>query len=129
MKQAKIKSPLFLLLIVSILIRGAVLFSNPDTFNDDPDAYYALATNWEEYGVFGTGSLPTAFRPPLYPALLKLLTPLQTREESFKNAGQDREIENSRSRSPFRTDGFKAFFYKNLALSPTASIILLHWIL
>lgn len=129
MKQAKIKSPLFLLLIVSILIRGAVLFSNPDTFNDDPDAYYALATNWEEYGVFGTGSLPTAFRPPLYPALLKLLTPLQTREESFKNSGQDREIENSRSRSPFRTDGFKAFFYKNLALSPTASIILLHWIL
>lgn len=129
MKQAKITSSLFILLIVSILIRGAVLFSNPNTFNDDPDAYYSLATNWEEYRVFGSGRLPTAFRPPLYPALLKLLTPLQTREESFKNSDQDREKENTKSRSPSGIDGFKSFFYKNLALSPTASIILLHWIL
>ena len=129
MKQAKTASSLFLLLLVSILIRGAVLFSNPSTFNDDPDAYYALATNWEEYGVFGTELVPTAFRPPLYPALLKFLAPLQTKEEFLKNPSPDSENENSSIPPSSRIDALKSFFYRNLALSPTASIILLHWIL
>ncbi len=129
MKQNKITSSLFLLLLVSLLIRGTVLFSNPKTFNDDPDAYAALATNLKEYGVFGLGHVPTAFRPPLYPALLKHLTPLQTKEERPGKSIQNRGKENTNSLSSSGFDNLKSFFYRNLALSPTASIILLHWIL
>ena len=39
----------------------------------DPDGYRRLAENLAAYGVLGNGQRPSAFRPPLYPILLRRL--------------------------------------------------------
>lgn len=64
-------SPFALLIVATLIIRGAVLFPALHSFNADPDDYRRLAENWAVYNVFGTETTPTAFRPPLYPWTLK----------------------------------------------------------
>lgn len=58
------------LLVLALLVRGGVLLAIDGAFGADPDGYRALAKNLVEYGVFGSGRRPTAYRPPLYPLLL-----------------------------------------------------------
>lgn len=61
-----------------------------DAFQDDPDAYRSLALSWESTGTFGLlhdGTVrPTAFRPPLYPALLTLLAQRDASNNPFLSA-------------------------------------------
>ncbi len=57
------------LLALALAARIAVAFS-PHAFQTDPDGYRAVAGNLLEYGVFGSGEVPTGYRPPLYPLLL-----------------------------------------------------------
>ncbi|MBR4751787.1 MAG: phospholipid carrier-dependent glycosyltransferase [Thermoguttaceae bacterium] len=104
-------SPFLLLLILTLLIRGGVLFISLSSFNDDPDGYARLAENWSSYGIFGTGDQATAFRPPLYPWTLKELAFLQTPTTRSANGKT------------------KGAIGSNLALSRNASIALLHWII
>ena len=75
---------LFWVLVLASLIRCVFLVATHDNLDQDPDAYRKLAGNVLETGVYGwktdTFSVgtnasadkvrPTAFRPPLYPALL-----------------------------------------------------------
>ena len=103
-------SPFLLLLLITLLIRGGALFVSLSSFNEDPDKYAQLADNWSSYGIFGTGTQATAFRPPLYPWTLKELTFLQT----------------PTTRSANRKVG--STIASNLTLSRNASIALLHWI-
>ena len=58
------------LLALALLVRGGVLVSMPESLTDDPDAYRHYAENLVEHGVFGHGSVPSAYRPPLYSLLL-----------------------------------------------------------
>jgi 4-amino-4-deoxy-L-arabinose transferase-like glycosyltransferase len=58
------------ILAFTLLVRGGVLLAFNGAFNADPDGYRALASNLLEYGVFGAGRRPSAYRPPLYPLLL-----------------------------------------------------------
>ncbi|MEM9588733.1 MAG: hypothetical protein AAGA03_15735, partial [Planctomycetota bacterium] len=64
--------------LLGLLIRATFLAINPDALAADPDAYRAIAQTLSESGVYGlTDAMgqtqPTAFRPPLYPAMLSLL--------------------------------------------------------
>ncbi len=70
-KFSRLKGPYVILFLTAFLVRfGAVNFmAGPP--NDDPDGYIALAENLRTYGVFGEEKTPTAYRPPLYPALLR----------------------------------------------------------
>ena len=58
-----------LLLVLALLIRGGVLLT-PHALQDDTDGYRRLAENVVTHGTLGTGQMPTAYRPPLYPLLL-----------------------------------------------------------
>lgn len=58
------------LLALALLMRGGVLLFAGGALRADPDGYRALAKNLIEFGVFGAGERPTAYRPPLYPLLL-----------------------------------------------------------
>lgn len=76
--KLKLNKPFFVLFLIAFFVRGAVVLVKMDSFDADPDQYRALAENLREYGVFGNGETPTAFRPPLYPAVLRcfyMLTP------------------------------------------------------
>ena len=59
--------------ICTLVIRGAFVAATADSLNADPDAYRSIAENLRQHGVYGSGSSPTAFRPPLYPVLLAAL--------------------------------------------------------
>ncbi|GAB6166682.1 glycosyltransferase family 39 protein [Thermostilla marina] len=61
-------------LALGIILRAALVFG-PGAFADDPDGYRLVATNLVTEGVFGYGTRPTAYRPPLYPLLLAVLRP------------------------------------------------------
>lgn len=108
----RILSPFSFLLIAAFFVRGGALFVSLDSFNDDPDAYSQLADNWAIYGVFGSQSQCTAFRPPLYPWTLKTLKLLQKTEQTTQN-----------------TKTISHWLLDNLTLSRNASIALWHWIL
>ena len=70
-KFSRLKKAHVVLLLAAFLIRfAAVDFANGPA-GDDPDGYAALAENLRAYGVFGEGKTPTAYRPPLYPVLLR----------------------------------------------------------
>ena len=63
------------LVLFAIALRGGMCYWNFDQFQQDPDAYRAIAQTLAETGVFGITDSegqgkPTAFRPPLYPYLL-----------------------------------------------------------
>ena len=69
---SEFKKPYVVLLLLAFFIRpGAAGILNRESLSSDPDGYVALAQNIRTYGVFGEGETPTAFRPPLYPALLR----------------------------------------------------------
>ncbi|MEO8496832.1 MAG: glycosyltransferase family 39 protein, partial [Planctomycetota bacterium] len=59
--------------ICALLIRMTVVVAMADSLKADPDAYRSIAENLRQNGVYGSGSSPTAFRPPLYPVLLAAL--------------------------------------------------------
>jgi hypothetical protein len=63
---------------VTLAVRGLAVWGSPDAFANDPDAYRAIAATLDQTGVFGLIDAEgqphaTAFRPPLYPALLSLV--------------------------------------------------------
>ena len=67
-----------LLMIGALLVRGAVCLRGVDQYSSDLDAYRAIAETLGVTGVFGLTAtsgetIPTAFRPPLYPYLLSWL--------------------------------------------------------
>ncbi|MBQ9873940.1 MAG: glycosyltransferase family 39 protein [Thermoguttaceae bacterium] len=104
-------SPLLVLLLLALFIRGGILFPSLSSFDEDPDDYARLADNWSSRGVFGKGDQATAFRPPLYPWTLKEIKFLQDRERGSKTGAPD------------------SSFLSKLALSRNASVALWHWIL
>lgn len=66
------------LLAMTVLVRVIVLVVFADNLQDDPDAYRALAAGIREDGIFGVKTddgptIPTAYRPPLYPIVLSCL--------------------------------------------------------
>ncbi|WP_149752530.1 ArnT family glycosyltransferase [Rubripirellula obstinata] len=65
--------------LVAVVFRGAVGWVFVDNFDADPDAYAAIANSIERTGVYGLTddqgiARPTAFRPPLYPWILAVLS-------------------------------------------------------
>jgi len=60
------------LLSVALLARVGVLWTKQANLATDPDAYVEIARNLHEGHGFARGIPPhlTAFRPPLYPAVL-----------------------------------------------------------
>lgn len=69
---------LVLLFVIAALIRGVVCFLALSSYESDPDAYRAIAETLAETGVFGLiapsgETVPSAFRPPLYPLVLSWL--------------------------------------------------------
>ncbi|MGI5831264.1 MAG: ArnT family glycosyltransferase [Thermoguttaceae bacterium] len=80
--SSRFKTPFFLLFVLAFVIRGTVVLVKMDSFDADPDNYRALAENLRNNAVFGDGETPTAYRPPLYPVILRAvytLTPETTR--------------------------------------------------
>lgn len=70
-----LRRPLLTVLLVAAIARAVALGIGWDSLSEDPDAYTAIAHTLAASGVFGTGgadgpAVPTAFRPPLYPAIL-----------------------------------------------------------
>ena len=66
---------LIALVVLALALRGGVCYWNSEQFQQDPDAYRAIAQTLSETGIYGiTDSQgqgkPTAFRPPLYPFIL-----------------------------------------------------------
>ena len=132
-KESSLSSPLLLLFLVALLVRGVALFISPSSFDADPDGYMALAENWYSYGVYGNRETPTAFRPPLYPAALKTLILCRVSSERPKvKSGKSNSQTEKRiiASSPNkRLNPVADFFDRNVALSRNASVALLHWIL
>ena len=67
-------------MLCGLVIRAVFLFVRADELAADPDDYRLLAESFRESGLFGwkdvsyaAGVRPTAFRPPLYPAILAAL--------------------------------------------------------
>ena len=102
---------LLILMMLAFLIRGGVLFFNLGSFSEDPDGYKALARTLRTDGVYGQGETPTAFRPPLYPALL------------WADSYLARDLSRPESFDPNASSRF------SLRLTENAAIALLHWIL
>ncbi|MBC8352602.1 MAG: glycosyltransferase family 39 protein [Planctomycetes bacterium] len=59
--------------LCALVIRVAFVVVMAESLDADPDAYRRIAENVRQHGVYGSGSSPTAFRPPLYPVLLAAL--------------------------------------------------------
>jgi len=59
--------PFVCLLALGLLVRVGILVLERNALSTDPDGYRALAENLVEHGTFGSQSVPTAYRPPLYP--------------------------------------------------------------
>ncbi len=107
--------------VIALFVRGGVLFFSLNSFDADPDAYRALAENIYSYGVFGEKEVATAFRPPLYPATLAALIPLQNSDDRSARVDSLRATSEMEKRRHTLID--------KLALSRNASIALWHWIL
>lgn len=58
------------LILLSVAARFALLRGNMWRLSEDVDDYLRLAENLVDYDTFGSGTYPSAFRPPLYPLLL-----------------------------------------------------------
>lgn len=63
------------LMVVTLLVRGGVLWAQYDNLREDPDGYTEIADVLRTYGVYGyrrawTLAVPSAYRPPLYPIVL-----------------------------------------------------------
>jgi len=73
-----LRRPVASLLIAAAIVRAAVMWGGFDQLRDDPDAYNMIGRTLAQSGTFGAGeaegiALPTAFRPPLYPAMLAVI--------------------------------------------------------
>lgn len=101
------------LLIFTFLVRGAVLFVQLGSFDADPDRYKALGENLRRYAVYGEKETPTAFRPPLYPALLWA--------DSYLTGGFERP-------ESFDPDSYGKYRF-NFWLTENAAIAFSHWLL
>lgn len=69
---------LVLCVVITVLVRTGIILVSPTAFQEDPDAYRAIATTIAKHNVFGitdSDGQPraTAFRPPLYPLILSSL--------------------------------------------------------
>ncbi len=69
-----------LLMLTAFVLRTAVVYAKWGQLRRDPDAYRLIAANVALRGVFSRASrseppVPTAFRPPLYPLTLALISP------------------------------------------------------
>src|SRR5947199_8267145 len=68
------------LLVLTLFVRGSVLWMMRGNLEQDPDAYREIAENLLRHGEFALGKptdtgadevvIPTAYRPPLYPVVL-----------------------------------------------------------
>ena len=66
---------LLIALLAAAVVRAAMLWGGWDNLREDPDAYTAMSQTLAQSGVFGLTApdgtpTATAFRPPLYPAIL-----------------------------------------------------------
>lgn len=150
-------SPFVWLIVATLIIRGAVLFPALHSFNADPDDYRRLAENWAVYDVFGTGTTPTAFRPPLYPWTLKTfvfpLTRADERPAAPNVADDDVSLQSPnlpaapvlpnltqtpadadaanlpKSPNPPQPTAERSVFDRYFALSRNAAFALFHWLL
>lgn len=62
---------LLALLVLALVLRLSAVAALADAFADDPDSYAAFAHTWRTTGTLGPAAAqPSAYRPPLYPALL-----------------------------------------------------------
>jgi len=59
-----------LVVVVALAVRIGVLGGLPGALEEAPAGDRALARNLVEFGTLGSGDVPTAYRPPLYPLLL-----------------------------------------------------------
>lgn len=57
-------------LCFALFVRGGVSLACCDRLAADRDGYRSLAVNLVDEGVLGSGTVPSAYRPPLYPLLL-----------------------------------------------------------
>lgn len=122
--------PVILLILFALFVRGGILFMSLESFDADPDSYEKLAINWYEYGVLGEGEQATAFRPPLYPWILKELIHLQHPSQCRVNKFEINKIDGSTNSVVNRKFSLlRKFVNENLTLSRNASIAFLHWIL
>jgi len=69
----------FAVVLIALIVRGFVCFKDLDQFSADPDAYRAIAETLSKTGVYGLTTsqgetIPTAYRPPLYPYVLSWLS-------------------------------------------------------
>lgn len=67
--------PIVILIIIAAVLRGGALWTAFGQLHDDPDAYDAIARTLATTGTFavvaaGDDTVPTAYRPPLYPTIL-----------------------------------------------------------
>lgn len=70
--------PVVILVIIAAIVRGGALWMAFGQLDDDPDAYDAIARTLATTGTFavvaaGEDTVPTAYRPPLYPAILSVI--------------------------------------------------------
>jgi len=70
--------------VAAIVVRGGLLAAMAPRLRDDPDAYRLIAGNLVQHQVFSRSgpdqaTAPTAYRPPLYPMLLAVVSPLGDR--------------------------------------------------
>lgn len=61
-----------LVLGLVLVVRIGYCWFTPHELTADPDGYRQLAQNLLVHGVYGEGSEPTAYRPPLYPFMIHL---------------------------------------------------------
>jgi hypothetical protein len=81
------------LLLLTLIVRGGVLWVMRGNLQQDPDAYREIAENLLRYGEFALGKpspddgvsrpVPTAYRPPLYPVVLSNLPAADGRHVSL----------------------------------------------
>lgn len=87
--------PVVILVIIAAIVRGGVLWMAFGQLHDDPDAYDAIARTLATTGTFavvaaGDDTVPTAYRPPLYPAILAVIhrvshSPIIATEEDLQD--------------------------------------------
>jgi hypothetical protein len=70
--------PVVMLVIIAAIVRGGILWFAFGQLRDDPDAYDAIARTLATTGTFavvaaGDDTVPTAYRPPLYPSILAVI--------------------------------------------------------
>jgi len=63
------------LFVIALIFRLSMLVIPANRDAGDQSQYLELAQNLRTYGVFGTGDVPRAHRPPLYPAILAVIGP------------------------------------------------------